>query len=381
MSEPITGPFKNYYGIALAQEYAAKLSAAYPDFPAEAFVAEIAREIEPLELVGRVKLIAAGLRKHLPPIYPDALERLLAILGEGLPDDGGMFNAGSWVYPIATFVEVYGLDDFDVSVRGLYEVTKRFTSEFAIRPYLVRYPEGMLAHLHRWAEDPNPHVRRLVSEGSRPRLPWGKRLEIFVADPSPTLALLEKLKDDPSAYVRKSVANHLNDIAKDHPARVVETAARWYADGDDERRWIVRHGLRTLIKAGNADALAILGYAASERVGATLAISPAHLSIPGALTLTATLSNQGDQPVEAVVDFCIHFIRANGGTGGKVFKWARLTLAAGETRTLVKRHPLRPVTTRTFYSGLHRVELQVNGARLAELRRTLVASVPSAFHA
>ncbi len=366
MSEPITGPFKNYYGLALAQEYAAKLSAADPDFAAESFIAEIAPEIEPLELVGRVRLIAAGLRSHLPPAYPEALERLIAILGDPLPDEGGMFNAGSWVYPIATFVEVYGLDDFDISVRGLYEVTKRFTSEFAIRPYLVRYTEPMLAHLHRWADDPNPHVRRLVSEGSRPRLPWGKRLEMFIADPTPTLALLEKLKDDPSVYVRKSVANHLNDIAKDHPARVIETAARWYADGGDHRRWIVRHGLRTLVKAGNANALAILGYAASEHVAATLAISPAHVSVPSVLTLTATVSNQGDQAVEAVIDYCIHFVRANGSTGAKVFKWSALTLPPGETRTVVKRHLLRPVTTRTLYSGLHRVELQVNGARLAE---------------
>jgi 3-methyladenine DNA glycosylase AlkC len=366
MTEPITGPFKNYYGLPLAQEYAAKLAAASADFPAEAFVAEIAPQIEPLELVRRVKLIAAGLRTHLPPAYPEALERLIAILGDPLPDDGGMFNAGSWVYPIATFVEVYGLNDFDVSVRGLYEVTKRFTSEFAIRPYLVRYTEEMLTHLHRWAGDPNAHVRRLVSEGSRPRLPWGKRLEMFIADPSPTLALLEKLKDDRSPYVRKSVANHLNDIAKDHPARVIETAARWYADGNEERRWTVRHGLRTLIKAGDPDALAILGYTASEHLNATLAISPTHLSIPGALTLTATVSNSGSAPVEAVVDYCIHFVRANGSTGGKVFKWTPLTLAAGETRTLVKRHPLRPVTTRTLYRGLHRVELQINGTRLAE---------------
>jgi 3-methyladenine DNA glycosylase AlkC len=375
MSEPVNGPFKNYYGIALAHEYAAKLCAAYPDFAADAFIAEIAPQIEPLELVGRVRLIAAGLRTHLPTAYPEALERLLAILGDGLPDDGGMFNAGSWVYPIATFIEVYGLDDFDASVRGLYEVTKRFTSEFAIRPYLVRYTDRMLVHLHRWAEDPNPHVRRLVSEGSRPRLPWGKRLEMFIADPSPTLALLEKLKDDPSAYVRKSVANHLNDIAKDHPARVVETAARWYRDGNDERRWIVRHGLRTLIKAGDRDALAILGYAASDDVRARLALSPTHVSLPSVVTLTATVHNESSEAVEVVVDYCIHFVRANGGTGGKVFKWTAVTLAPGETRTLVKRHPLRPVTTRTLYSGLHRVELQVNGARLAEAAFELMPHV------
>lgn len=366
MSEPITGPFKNYFGMALVHDYAAKLSSAHPDFAAESFIAEIAGQIEPLELVGRVKLIAAGLRKHLPSRYPEALERLLAILGDPLPDDGGMFNSGSWVYPIANFIEVYGLDEYEASMRGLYEVTKRFTSEFAIRPYLVRYTEPTLAHLHRWAEDPNAHVRRLVSEGSRPRLPWGKRLEMFIADPSPTLALLEKLKDDPSAYVRKSVANHLNDIAKDHPARVIETAARWYVDGSDERRWTIRHALRSLIKAGNADALAILGYKASDDVRATLVVSPAYLSVPGVVTLTATLGNTGSEVIEAVVDYCIHFVRANGSTGGKVFKWARITLAPGETRTLVKRHPLRPVTTRTLYSGLHRVELQINGARLAE---------------
>lgn len=372
MSEPVSGPFKNYYGVELAQLLAEKLVMIEPAFPADLFVAGVAEKIAPLELKARVSLIAAGLRSHLPADYPNALERLLAILGEPLPEDGGMFNQGYWVLPIATFVEEYGLEHFEQSVHGLYEITQRFSSEFAIRPYIERYTEQMLDTLHRWTNDPNPHVRRLVSEGSRPRLPWARRLEMFIADPTPTLALLEKLRDDPSVYVRKSVANHLNDIAKDHPERVIETAARWYESGGDGRRWIVRHALRTLIKAGDASALAILGYEAPESVRASLEISPPHMTIPGTLSLTTTMHNEADAPLEALIDYCIHFVRANGSTGAKVFKWTTLTLAPGEVHTLHKNHPLRSITTRTFYRGLHRVELQVNGARIAEAAFELI---------
>jgi 3-methyladenine DNA glycosylase AlkC len=358
--------FKHFYGMNLATLLAEKIARVYPAFNTAAYLAEVAAKLEPLEMMGRVRLMARVLRRQLPPAYPDALTILLGILDAPLPDDGGMFNDGYWVLPIAQFVEEYGLDDFDASANALYEVTQRFSSEFAIRPYLVRYPDAMLAKLNEWVRDPNPHVRRLVSEGSRTRLPWGKRLEQFIIDPAPTLALIEQLKDDPSAYVRKSVANHLNDIAKDHPQQVIEVARRWYAEGSEARRALVRHALRTLIKKGDAGALAVLGYGGADGITATLMITPAEVQIPGAITLTAELMNEGSELQEVVIDFCIHFVKANGGTGAKVFKWTTRVLAVGERLILTKTHPLRPVTTRTYYRGLHRVSLQVNGVMLAE---------------
>jgi hypothetical protein len=190
-------------------------------------------------------------------------------------------------------------------------------------------------------------------------------LDAFIRDPEPTLALLEMLKDDASAYVRKSVANHLNDLSKDHPARVLEVAREWYAGGSENTRWIVRHGLRTLIKAGSAEALAILGYRAGSALTATLTVWPECLHLGDSVTLKTEITHTGGKSEEAVIDYRIHFVRANGSSGAKVFKWTTRTLTPGETTVLEKTHPLRLVSTRTYYPGLHRVELQVNGMILA----------------
>lgn len=361
-----TIPFKNYYGIDLARLLAEKISAIYPAFASADFVNEMATKIDSLELKARVSLIAQGLRSHLPSDYPQALNILLQTLSPALDDDSGMFDQGYWVYPIAQFVEDYGLEHFDQSAHALYEITRRFSSEFAVRPYLEQHQERMLALLREWVHDPNPHVRRWVSEGTRPRLPWARRLDAFIRNPELTLALLEELKNDPSPYVRKSVANHLNDLTKDHPMRVLEVARRWYADGTKDTRWIVKHALRTLVKAGNAEALALLGYGAGDGLQATLHVQPERIRVGDTLILSTTIQHDNEDEQEAVIDYRILFVRANGSIGPKVFKWTTRKLAPNETISLDKRHPMRAITTRTFYPGLHRVELQVNGIILAE---------------
>lgn len=359
-------PFKNYFGLDLARDLAAKIRAVYPAFPAEEFVRDIAVEVDALELKARVSLIAANLRRHLPEDYAEAVAILLQTLGPDLPAEAGTFNNGWFVMPIAQYVEDYGLEHFDVSMNALYEITKRNTSEFAVRPYILRDPKRVLARLRAWVDDPSPHVRRWVSEGTRPRLPWGRRLDVFIRDPAPTLELLERLKDDPEPYVRKSVANHLNDIAKDHPALVVATAERWYAEGGEGTRWIVRHALRTLVKKGDPAALAILGY----EVGAAARVSdfeaqPGAIKVGDSVRLSMALTNDGDSAHNLVVDFVVHFVKAKGKTSAKVFKWTTTTLPAGATVTLQKSLSMKPVTTRVYYPGRHRVDVQVNGQILA----------------
>jgi 3-methyladenine DNA glycosylase AlkC len=359
-------PFKNYFNPALVRELAARVRAVYPAFKAETFVSQVEPQLQALELKGRVSLIAAGLRRHLPDAYPEALGILLRILGPEIPVEAGMFNAGWTLMPIAQFVEDYGLDHVDLSLDAMVTITKRHTAEFAVRPYLERDPERVLARLRVCAHDPNPHVRRWVSEGTRPRLPWGRRLEVFVRDPEPTLALLEDLRDDPEPYVRKSVANHLNDIAKDHPERVLAVAARWLATGGDGTRWVVRHGLRTLIKRGDPAALALLGYDAQAALQvARFALKPKTVRVGQALTIALTLINADAGAHDAVIDLRVHFRRANGASSPKVFKWATRRLAAGDSIALEKSLPMRPVTTRRYHPGRHLVEVQVNGRVLA----------------
>jgi 3-methyladenine DNA glycosylase AlkC len=362
-----TLPFKVYFGVELAHLLAEKVQAVHPTFPARAFLSGIEAEIAPLELKARVKLLAERLRATLPPDYPEALAILLSILGPAIETDSGMFNQGYFVYPIAQFVEAYGLDHFDLSLPALYEITQRFSSEFAVRPYLQRYPQQTMALLHQWAHDPSFHVRRWVSEGTRPRLPWGMRLQAFVRDPEPVLALLAHLKDDPSAYVRKSVANNLNDITKDHPDRVLEVLREWVKNGSAGTQWIAQHALRTLIKRGHPAALALIGSDAEADAFAVEAFSvmPTVVHIGETLTLRVNVKNTAEEAHQAVIDYVVRFVKANGKTGTKVFKWSKRLFGAGEAVQLQKTLPLRHATTRTLYPGHHEVEVQINGQRLA----------------
>lgn len=354
-------PHKNYFGLELAHKLAGRIVAVQPTFPAEQFVAQIAARVDELELKDRVALIAAALRECLPADYPAALQILLSILGPENPKEEGMFTYGYHLMPVAYFVEVYGLDHFDHSITALAEVTKRHTAEYAIRPYLGRYPQQTLAVLEGWAVHANAHVRRLVSEGTRPRLPWATRLTAFVDDPGPVLRLLEKLKHDPSPYVRKSVANNLNDIAKDHPDLVLETLSRWSQHAGEETRWITRHALRNLVKQGHPAALKLLGFNQIQVSLQQLKIEPETVRLGDSLKISFTLQNETPESQYLVVDYIIHLAKANGKTSPKVFKLRTQTLNGGERLTLQKSHSFKPVRTRRYYGGQQRLEVQVNG--------------------
>lgn len=359
-------PFKAYFGPPLLEDLARRLLAVYPAFPAAAFIAEVTPQLAPLELKGRVAAIAAGLRRHLPPAYPAAVDLLLAILGPPHTEAEGMFTDGWYLMPVAAFVEHYGLEHLDASLAAMHAITQRHTAEFAIRPFLLRYPAQTLATLRAWARDPSFHVRRLVSEGTRPRLPWATRLPAFLADPTPVLELLEPLKDDPSAYVRKSVANNLNDIAKDHPQLVLATLARWQQGASDGRRWIIRHALRTLVKQGHPEALRLLGAGSPEVQLVSLEVTPATLRVGDTATIAATLRSTANTAQQLVVDYVLHLPGARGTARRATFKLRSQALAAGETLRLVKRHSFAPVSVRRIYPGLHRIALQVNGVVLGD---------------
>ncbi|MEL6546963.1 MAG: DNA alkylation repair protein, partial [Myxococcota bacterium] len=248
------------------------------------------------------------------------------------------------------------------AMTAMYELTQRFSSEFAVRPFIERYPKKTLSRLKKWTRDPNPHVRRWCSEGCRPRLPWGVRLNDLVDDPAPCLEIIERLKDDPELYVRRSVANNLNDIAKDHPEIVVETCRRWWSDGSQERRWIVQHALRSLIKKGHPGALDVLGYGAPKNIAATLKVTPKRVRVGEDVRLNLQLEGAAKQPL--MVDYGIHYVLANGKTGRKVFKWKKLD--AKSEGVLEKKHSMRETTIRTLRPGRHRVDVQINGHVVAE---------------
>lgn len=249
---------------------ARNLALAHPAFDAAAFRREALRGLEPLAILQRGQHLARALRAYLPPVYEEAIAVLLRSL---TPPHTRTRDLGLGVFfylPHVCFVGSYGLDaehnggrdPFEVSMRANYELTRRFTAEFSIRPYLIRWPERTLERLMMWTRDPDPHVRRLCSEGARPRLPWAQRIPAFVKNPRPVLPILEALKDDPDLYVRRSVANHIGDIAKDHPTLAFELCERWLYGASAERRWLIRHALRHPAKQGVRAALRLRRRAA-----------------------------------------------------------------------------------------------------------------------
>jgi len=343
---------------------AAQLHAADPSFDTKGFIRTATRGLTALELKQRVHHVIVALRRFLPPDIPKALVLLrhVAAKWERFPGTLGGFAA----WPIIDFVGEHGLSHFDDSMNALRDLTCLFSAEFAIRPFLSADPPKALRHLRRWVKDDREHVRRLVSEGTRPRLPWGMRLRCFDDDPTPILELLTRLRDDPSEYVRRSVANHLNDIAKQDPPRVVELCEQWLPGASDERRALIRHALRTLVKAGDPGALRALGFDPDVPVSVEgLRVTPKTLRFPGDLALSFTLRSKAKRPVDLVVDYTLHRTTTRG-MAGKVFKLRTVTLGPGEALTIDKVHRLRPISTRTYHSGPHAIEVMVNGRARAK---------------
>ncbi|MFM9968606.1 MAG: DNA alkylation repair protein, partial [Burkholderiales bacterium] len=274
----------------------------------------------------------------------------------------GQGMAPFFYLPHTFFVAEFGLDFFEASMRAQYELTQRFTAEFSIRPFLQRHTQATLARLKDWANDPSEHVRRLVSEGTRPRLPWAPRLPAFQKDPRPVLALLELLKDDASLYVRRSVANNLNDIGKDHPELLVDVARRWLRGASEERRWVVNHALRFAIKRGDAGALTAIGYGREAKVSiGKVRIAPQRVLIGDKVNISFDLVNTLRANQDVLVDFCIHYLKANGKAREKVFKLKALSLEPRQSVTLRKTVSLAEMTTRKHYPGAHKVDAIVNG--------------------
>ena len=312
-------PLKNQYGPEVPQRLARELWAVAPAFDSGAFLADALHGHDELDLMARGRHLAQALRRHLPEDYEAALDVLLASVQAAPAPPASTAMAPFFYLPHTCFMAEFGLGHFEASMRAQHVLTQHFTAEFCIRPFLQHHTQATLERLAQWASDPSPHVRRLVSEGTRPRLPWGQRLRAFQQDPTPVLELLELLKDDPELYVRRSVANNLNDIGKDHPEVLINTARRWWTGASPERRWLLEHALRFAVKRGNAGALDVLGFGARATVEVTLPrVEPARASVGQAVTVAFGLRNPQVHAQNVLVDFCIHYVKASGQTSPRV---------------------------------------------------------------
>lgn len=354
---------KNQFGSEIPKTIAGMLKTVAPEFPAPAFMKEVLQGYDALELMPRGRHIAQVLRKHLPADYEEALALLVASTTQQHAHKAALGMTSFLYMPHLFFVRDFGLEHFEASMQAQYVLTQRFTAEFSIRAFLERHPQQTLQRLHKWASDPNHHVRRLVSEGTRPRLPWAGRLREFQRDPRPVLALLELLKDDPELYVRRSVANNLNDIGKDNPDLLYATAKNWLQDASEERRWVVQHALRSAIKRGEVGALQVMGVGKQPTIAVTdISITPAKPKIGTSVVINFGITNTARQQQRLLVDFRIHFVKANGQAKPKVFKLKTITLERGASASFSKKVSLAELTTRKHYPGKHQVDALVNGS-------------------
>lgn len=340
-------------------------------FPKDDFIERATRDFEKLELKERSNQIRDALAATLDADFRQACKTLRAALhpvedaelGEMSMDQSGV--RGWAIMPMADYIATHGLDDFDHSLDILADMTKRFSAEFAVRHFFIADSNRALSKAHEWTTSDNVHVRRFASEGSRPRLPWGLQLTRFVEDPSPLLPLLEKLKDDDSEYVRRSVANNLNDIAKDHPDLVAATAKAWLPGASNDQQRMIKHACRSLVKQGHKPTLKALGYSAPKVEIQEFNILTPIVKLGDALEFAIELTSTAKKMQPLIIDFVVHHRKANGTTSPKTFKWKIIDLVPGETFKAAKKHPVKPVTTRVYYEGTHSLEIQINGESLA----------------
>ncbi|GHB49535.1 hypothetical protein GCM10007094_43480 [Pseudovibrio japonicus] len=361
-------PFKELFNQAAIERMASALAEVHSGFDAAGFIVDAMDGLSDLELKERSFHLARCLRRHLPEDYSVALRIMLATLSAPLAmDDEPLWDSrssglsGFITMPFTDYVLLYGLEDFELSMSAMKEMTCRFSAEFAIRPFIERYEAEAMTLLTEWAEDESAHVRRLVSEGTRPRLPWGLRLKGFIEAPEKCLPLLEKLKDDETEYVRRSVANHLNDISKDHPDLVAEVCGRWLEKPSVQTERLVRHALRSNVKAAHLPSLAVLGYDPEHVKVVSGTLRDNRVEFGSKLGFSVEIENSSDKATSYMLDFILYHRKANGKLAPKVFKLKRGTLKAGQTLSVVGQHNIRPITTRRYYEGEHRLAVLLNG--------------------
>jgi 3-methyladenine DNA glycosylase AlkC len=359
------GDLKSFFSPALIRRLAGDIARVHPDFPSQRFVNDASAGLENLELLDRGKQIGRALATHLPPSYPDAVDVIVRSLGPEHESDEllGAGMAPFFYYPHLQVVIDHGLDHFDLSMQAQYELTKRFSAEASIRPFIAKDPERTFAVLRRWSSDPNPHVRRLVSEGTRLRLPWAMRVPWLDAHPERIVELLELLKDDPATLVRRSVANNLNDMGKARPRMLVDIATRWLKGASAERRALIEHALRGAVKRGDQQALKLLGFGTRPAVATeNVRFTPKRVAIPGRVIVNFDIRSRGREPQDLLVDLIVHFVKASGKRSAKVFKLKRVTLQPKQVASLSSSVSLAVHTTRKPQPGRHEVEVAINGS-------------------
>ena len=336
------------------------------------FCAKIESQHASLELKQRAQLIADEIHQALPRDLPLRYQIIRGMLHTRAhsnqkisqqSDENGL--CGWAMMCLGPVVAQHGLSDFELSLNLLKDMTAYFSCEFDIRPYIIADQEKALNIINSWVEDADYHVRRLASEGTRPRLPWAMQIPSLITDPRPIMPLLTALRDDEQEYVRRSVANHLNDIAKDHPDLVAEIAHSWLKGVSvkhiKNREKLVKHACRTLIKQGHRHTLAAFGLFEANIELDKLCSPKDKVKIGDNFNFEFLLTSKAQKPQQLIIDYVIHHKKANGSLSAKVFKWKTVKLAANESLSATKSHSFKLITTRKYHTGIHALSLRING--------------------
>ncbi len=349
------------------EKIAGEINRVHPSFKRNEFVRDAVAKFPELELKARISWIAECLMKHLPNNYKHAIDLLVKALPPPSNPDLSDDDFGGFIYaPYMEYVAKNGCtrEYLQFSLNALYQMTQRFSAEDAVRYFLNAFPKETLQELLKWTRDSHYHVRRLCSEGTRPKLPWSQKINIPIAT---SLLILDNLFFDKTRFVTRSVANHINDISKIDPSLALSTLAKWRKSGKQksgEMDYIVRHALRTLVKQGHPKAMNMLGFSHSSRVNVSKFLVPKQVKMNTALEFSFTINSQ--ENVDVLIDYVLYFQNKSGSLNSKkVFKLTKLFLEKNTPTVVLKRHMLRQhMTTRTLYPGRHEIEIQINGKRL-----------------
>jgi len=354
-------PFKNIYNKKSITKMSVEIQKHCGEFDDKSFLAFCLKDINSLEMKARVIKISNGLCKFMPHDYKKNIKILLKTLkNESCKSNDGL--EGFILWPYTQYIETYGLDDFKTSMNALYEITKRYTSEFGIRSFFEAYPKESYKIFDIWIKDESEHVRRLVSEGTRPNLPWGKNISHLEKNLDKNIKILNRLKHDPSEYVRKSVANHMNDISRVDKNLMLKTVKEWSKIDDKNLKWIVKHSLRSLLKMGEPKALSILGYNPKAKISlSSFELSKDQIKMGESFDISFKVLNESNKSEKLMIDYTIHYKKANGLLHPKTFKLKNIELKAKETSAIKKKISFKKVTTRKLYPGEHKINIQING--------------------
>lgn len=357
------------------RKLASEIKAAYPEFNQVGFEQAVLKDFPKQELMERVRGIRDQLRNFLPRDFEKAVTIMLKALPPELDPKQTDNDFGDFIHaPYTYYVATYGSTNKNVSLslNALREITKRFSAEGALRDFLNSFPKETLAAVEEWSKDKNYHVRRLASEGTRPFLPWASKVTI---DPKRMLPILDRLHSDPTRYVVRSVSNHMNDLAKIEPKSTIALLKKWQKAKqltEKDLQFLINHSLRTLIKEGNQEALKLIGYDASDIRVSGFKLAKSKVAIGTAVDFYFTLTSTSTKEQSVLIDYIVHFKKANGTLAPKTFKIAKKTIAPKDKLKIQKSHPMRLMSTRTLYSGEHVVELQINGRSLGKKKFNLI---------